>query len=307
MNRMIVCPFCNRRLALPELAEGIKVCCPSCREVFSPEESIEAARRAEPVSPGSIRQGERAFEPRELVRKKWRWDEDEEEWRPRLPWSLPGRGLGILLVVLLGIGVLVDLGSITFQTIQLVVPVPSPRVVPGFEKDDETVEEAPVNPFSCIVPVVYFPTVVVFCMWMWRSYRNLLLMEVRGLSYSPRWAVGAFFVPILNLFRPCQIAQEMWRASAPDLPADHRHRSWRHAPGSAIVGLWWAFWLIANVLYRASYLLSFSDDVQVARTSTIVGMIGDGVFCFATLCAIAMILNLRTRQKKKLERMLAEE
>ncbi|MBM3996772.1 MAG: DUF4328 domain-containing protein [Planctomycetes bacterium] len=32
-----------------------------------------------------------------------------------------------------------------------------------------------------------------------------------GLTYTSGWAVRCWFVPILNFYRPVQIAQEIWR------------------------------------------------------------------------------------------------
>ena len=43
---------------------------------------------------------------------------------------------------------------------------------------------------------------IFWMMWVHRSYRNLRRWVLRGSDYSPGWAVGYYFIPILNLFRP---------------------------------------------------------------------------------------------------------
>ena len=58
--------------------------------------------------------------------------------------------------------------------------------------------------------------IVPYFMWLYRANQNC-----RGFSYimrfKPKWAVGCHFVPPMNVFRPCQVMQEMVRIVRPDL------------------------------------------------------------------------------------------
>lgn len=76
---------------------------------------------------------------------------------------------------------------------------------------------------------------IVFLRWVNLSYRNMLAFGAKDLRYgrSPNWAWIAFFIPILNLFRPAQIAQEIWEYTQPD-PLGSSGQSDR------IIALWWA-------------------------------------------------------------------
>ncbi|MFC1995866.1 DUF4328 domain-containing protein [Chloroflexota bacterium] len=47
--------------------------------------------------------------------------------------------------------------------------------------------------------ILFVITAVLFYMWIHRAHRNLPSLGVSGLKYSPGWAVGGFFIPILNL------------------------------------------------------------------------------------------------------------
>jgi hypothetical protein len=307
MSSVCACPSCGRRLRLPENVPDQTVCCPSCQHVFTPKvDSPTPLREAEsgtpsPSFPRDEDEKRDAFGPErsspdrggrqdfaEELRhgqRPNRWD-DQEEWRPRLPKTLPGKGLGVALVLLLGLSILVDILKTIVDASQL----------------DAAGDEEAINVFDCVTPVILLPTAVLFAMWMYRSYKNLLDMDVRGLAYSPGWAAGAFFVPILNLYRPCQIAQEMWRASSPDLEED-KLRAWRHASGSAVVGFWWGFWIISNLLYNVSLRIAFSHHTAEARMGTMVGMMANGVAVLAGVCAILMVLGLRRRQEAKLDRL----
>jgi hypothetical protein len=155
---------------------------------------------------------------------------------------------------------------------------------------------------GCLVPLVFLPTAVVFCMWMHRSYKNLLEMGTRGLSYSPGWAAGAFFVPFLNLVRPCQIAQEMWRASRPGRREDEG-RGWRSASASPVVGAWWACCLIATIVSYAASRTRWAVDFEDTGLFPIF-LVKEGFWVAAALFAILMVRRLRARQEAKLDVLL---
>jgi hypothetical protein len=60
-----------------------------------------------------------------------------------------------------------------------------------------------------------FMTALFFLLWTYRSYRHLSALSDRDLRFSPGWAVGWFFAPIMNLFRPYQVMKEIWEESDP--------------------------------------------------------------------------------------------
>ena len=53
--------------------------------------------------------------------------------------------------------------------------------------------------------------------WTHRLYRNLEPLGFRELRFGSGWAVGGWFVPFLNLVRPKQIVNDIWRAGDPAL------------------------------------------------------------------------------------------
>jgi hypothetical protein len=61
-----------------------------------------------------------------------------------------------------------------------------------------------------------------------RAYSNLAAGQRR---HSSGWAIGSWFVPILNLFRPAEIANDIWRTSL-------RGRN------GGLTGLWWGLYLL---------------------------------------------------------------
>jgi hypothetical protein len=89
---------------------------------------------------------------------------------------------------------------------------------------------------------LYVATAVVFLRWLHRSYANLVALGARELRFSPRWAVGYWFVPIVNLVRPKQTMDELWRqTTTPD---------GRPKEGTWLTMFWWGAFLVGGVTTR---------------------------------------------------------
>jgi hypothetical protein len=105
--------------------------------------------------------------------------------------------------------------------------------------------------------VVYVLLIVFWMMWVHRTYRNLRPLGADGLSYSPGWAVGYWFIPILNLFRPYQVMRETWRASDP------RHgggTQWMGVAAPSALGAWWAAHLLSNLANNVSLRVGMRSE-----------------------------------------------
>ncbi|MCM3900346.1 MAG: DUF4328 domain-containing protein [Pyrinomonadaceae bacterium] len=65
--------------------------------------------------------------------------------------------------------------------------------------------------------LIYIATVILFLMWLYRSYENLPSFGTpsRNITYSSGWALGSFFIPFVNLVVPYRAIKELWRNSAP--------------------------------------------------------------------------------------------
>lgn len=143
--------------------------------------------------------------------------------------------------------------------------------------------------------------VVLFLRWFHRVNRNLPALGTvhRLRRISPGWAVGSWFVPIANLFVPKMAANDVWRASGPDLPV--RDPTWIDRPVAAIVHVWWGVWLVTsfadNVAARA--WLGTPEELEEYRsvyTLDLVTTVGDIV---AALLAIAVVRRLTARQEAR--------
>ncbi len=107
---------------------------------------------------------------------------------------------------------------------------------------------------------LYLTTVVIAARWIYRANANTRA-SFRKLETTPPWAVGWFFIPIANLWKPYQAMADLARAnrgSSPDLP----------------LGPWWAAWLTAAIVGNVSSRMALSStDTSVLTISSVLGVI----------------------------------
>jgi hypothetical protein len=102
-----------------------------------------------------------------------------------------------------------------------------------------------------LIGVVTLTSAVVtgfFCLkWIYRVSLNAHSL-VKGLTITPGWAIGWYFVPIALLFKPFQALKEAWQASANPL-------AWRSVDTPGVLRWWWGLWLLSSVLSNISLRL----------------------------------------------------
>ena len=65
------------------------------------------------------------------------------------------------------------------------------------------------------------------------------------LRFGAGWSIGAWFIPIFNLWRPKQIANDIWRGGD---PAARDNSAWAALRVSPLVHWWWALYLLAGMI-----------------------------------------------------------
>jgi len=117
--------------------------------------------------------------------------------------------------------------------------------------------------------------------WLYRVSRNAHAFA-RGLTISPPWAVGWFFVPIASLWKPYEAISEAWQAT-------ERPAAWRTVRKPGFLGWWWAAWLISNLLGSLTNTVSrVTDDVALNSGAIILAMP-------ASIVADILFIHLVTR------------
>jgi hypothetical protein len=121
---------------------------------------------------------------------------------------------------------------------------------------------------------VLFLSAVTFLLWLHRAVKNLSSLGARTLRFTPGWAVGWFFVPVMNLIRPSEVVTELWHASDPAI------QSYQPAPRAvpAHVRWWWGLFILAGATGRLadqlSPLMIVSDVLAIPAAILAMRLIG---------------------------------
>jgi hypothetical protein len=106
-----------------------------------------------------------------------------------------------------------------------------------------------------LIGTVGYLSGILFAAWFYRAYQNVGALNAHG-RYAPGWAIGAWIVPIVNVFRPKQIANDIWRTSDPTLP-EQPGTTWMSSRLDPLLGWWWGSWLLAGTVALVAFPIAF--------------------------------------------------
>jgi hypothetical protein len=149
----------------------------------------------------------------------------------------------------------------------------------------------------------YVVTVITFLMWKHRAHRNLPALGANDLKFSPRGAVGWYFCPLLNLFRPYQVMREISNASnSACLSIDGS--AWRNRNAPAVVRLWWASFLIMNVVANAvARAVDIADSPGAFQFVAAASMVDCAITATAATFAIGVVWLIDRRQATQADKL----
>ncbi len=109
---------------------------------------------------------------------------------------------------------------------------------------------------------------------------------------------SSFFVPILNLFRPCQIMKEIWAGSNPAAVQDGRVARRPRVP--ALVSWWWVLWLAMNLVgFLAVRMAMDADSIYVLVAVGWTSLVSDLLAVPAAVLAILVVRRADAHQDER--------
>jgi hypothetical protein len=148
----------------------------------------------------------------------------------------------------------------------------------------------------------YVCTGLAFITWFFQAYQNIECLGARGLRVKHSWAIGSWVVPILNLFRPKQIMNDIWRASDPALPAGEVW-GWQRAPVPGLLHWWWAAFLIGGAANNvAGWTIDTSATVPAQQSAGTLAMYADGGQIVGAVLAVLVVRAVTSRQEARAAR-----
>ena len=96
--------------------------------------------------------------------------------------------------------------------------------------------------------VAFFVSAVAVCRFVFRAMRNLHLVGAPSAEMAPGWAVGWYFVPIANLFKPVEGMRQIVDGS--------REAAGKGTDDAPSLALWWGTWLTGSVVGNVAETLT---------------------------------------------------
>ncbi|WP_424889530.1 DUF4328 domain-containing protein [Streptomyces sp. XH2] len=216
------------------------------------------------------------------------------------------RGLRIGLMVALGVSVAVMLAVFWAgtQTRMALQDMLDNGVTATTEGDLEDAQGA-----ATVTTILSFlataATATLWAVWFRRARINAEFFAPGGHRFGIGWAAGAWFTPVVNLWFPKQIANDIYKSSA--LPG-------ARAP-KGLLNSWWTLWIAAMVCKIVSSALSagasariatkgydgstWREDVEALQNSVNVASFGTLLMAVAGVLALLVVRQLGGLQEQR--------
>lgn len=209
------------------------------------------------------------------------------------------RSLGLVVTAIFGLQLLCFAAYVLFGFGALILPE---WVVDLDEGGTLSVFVIAIGLISLLEIALLLAGIVVFLVWVHRTYSNLSPLRARDLNHSPGWAVGWWFIPIANLFKPYQVVKEIWVESDPDYDEELGFMPSSFSAPS-LLGFWWAAWIISNVVARIADRASEAPDGGVTEAFPYLIILSGAVRGAAAVLAILVVRGVVERQERRWARL----
>jgi len=151
-----------------------------------------------------------------------------------------------------------------------------------------------------VVTVVNFIMLVLsmifFILWFRRAYYNLHTLPWHNARHTEGWAAGSWFIPILSLFWPYQIMQDIWRGTQNAIK-----ERFGEPQSAAIIGWWWAIYLVNNFFGYSAFAIRDPAGIDELLTATKVEFVGEIISIAAIIITIRVVQRTSNFERELLE------
>ncbi|AXG81720.1 protein kinase domain-containing protein [Streptomyces paludis] len=205
------------------------------------------------------------------------------------PLVRPARGLSAVLAILLCLYVL----PLLLRTVVLEIAFSQ------LDAEDDTALTAGIMDYDALVfatdvadtlnVVAHLGVIIAWSFWFHRMRLNAEAFAPGRIRHGIGLAVGSWFIPVVNLFMPKRIANDIWTATTAGRASDSR----------SLLNAWWWCWLGYFVMYvndgmstwyEADFAAGANDAIFLAQFTNVLG-IG------ASALALAFVLRLTSLQR----------
>ncbi|MFC7336357.1 DUF4328 domain-containing protein [Haloferula chungangensis] len=139
--------------------------------------------------------------------------------------------------------------------------------------------------------ILYIATIVAFARWIIRSSKNAWLFSRQSNQFittiTPGWAVGYYFIPIINLWKPYTAMREIRDATDQGILR-------------GVLPFWWTTWVASAILGQISFRLgNRADTIEKYISSSVFDLV---VLPLSLALSVLAIILVRDITRAQLER-----
>ena len=135
---------------------------------------------------------------------------------------------------------------------------------------------------------------IVYLVWVYRTSANIHALGASELFVTPSFAVGAYLIPLFNLYAPPIIMGEVWKAST-------NASQWREQSGTMLIALWWTLTIAMSIGAGITYIASNASYDAASLKLFTLWLIGCGILdILLRLTLIALVARISKRQQMQI-------
>lgn len=137
--------------------------------------------------------------------------------------------------------------------------------------------------FSALMLLTWLGVGWTLAVWLGACYTYAKeSLKATGLLHE-RWRTWGWVIPGLNLFKPYQVLNEIYKVGG----IDGAGREWKNSAGSVALLTWWIFWAISHlVLVSIGKIVLKSSSLESLTLSDVIGDYYVGIFA----CAVSLVV-----------------
>lgn len=155
------------------------------------------------------------------------------------------------------------------------------------------------NGLRFIQGLAWCATAAVFLWWLYRAHRNLRALGAADLGFTPRAAVSAFFVPVLNVVVPVRVVRELWNHSDPAEGVPARGDPMKTSPW---VAWWWAIFVASIVLDPVVLRMGGDLEARLTVGTTVLLVLAQLLEMSAAVLAMVVVWSVNQGQQEIFDR-----
>ncbi|MDR8407764.1 DUF4328 domain-containing protein [Nonomuraea sp. 3-1Str] len=134
-----------------------------------------------------------------------------------------------------------------------------------------------------------------FLVWLRRVRANAEALLPGPHRRARPWVIMGWFVPVVNLWFPKQVVEDVWNASRPGAPAGPLPL----ARPSVLVWAWWSAFLIGVWVFDVVAVLLWRSDLEAQREAAWVDVVGCAWWTATAALAAFVIMKITRFQEDR--------